>query len=78
MHCQHYYLRKQLVQGASYGQGQAFYAKRMLPNCFTCPHEVVQHIKHLLNGRNQEMELFSGTNFLPDLEVFSETEGVQY
>jgi len=31
--------------------------------------------KHLFNGQNQEMELFSKTNFLPDLEIFSGIEG---
>jgi len=45
----------------------------MLQDCFTCPHKVIQHGKHLLNGENQELELFSGTIFLPDLEIFSGT-----
>jgi len=30
----------------------------------------------LLNGQNQEMELFSGTKILLDLEVFSGIKGV--
>jgi len=49
----------------------------MLQDCFTCPRKVVQHKKHLLNGQNQEMELFCGTKILPNLEVFSGIEGVQ-
>jgi len=32
--------------------------------------------KHFLNGRNQEIEPFSGTKIPPDLEVFSEIEGI--
>jgi len=49
--------------------------KGMFPNCFTCPHEVIQYDKHLLNDQNQEMEPFRGTKFLPHLEVFSGIEG---
>jgi len=41
-----------------------------LEECFyivsLAPAKVVQHNKHLLNGQNQEMELFSGTKFLPN------------
>jgi len=48
----------------------------VLPYCFTCPHEVVQHGKHLLNGQNQEMKFFSATKTVPYLEFFSETKGV--
>jgi len=35
----------------------------MFLNYFTCPHEVIQHNKHLLNSQNREMELFSSTWF---------------
>jgi len=37
---------------------------------------VIQYNKYLLNGQNQEMELFSGTKVLPNLEFFSGLEGV--
>jgi len=47
----------------SYGQSQACKSKGMFPNCFTCPHDVIQYNKHLLNGQNQETKLFSGTKF---------------
>jgi len=50
----------------------------MFLDCFSCPHEVIQYNKHLLNGQNQEMELFSGTKILPNLKGFSGTEGVQH
>jgi len=50
----------------------------MLPNCFTCPHKVVQYREHLHNSQNQEMELFSGTKNLPNLEACRGIEGVQY
>jgi len=48
----------------------------MFPNYFTCPDKVIQYNKHLLNGQNQEMKLFSGTKILPNLEVFSGTKGI--
>jgi len=50
----------------------------MLQDCFTCPHEAIQHEKYLLNGQNQEMDLFSGPKIQLDLEVFSGTEGVSF
>jgi len=46
----------------------------MLPNCFTFPHEVIQYNEHLLNNENQEIEAFSGTKNLPDLEASSGIE----
>jgi len=49
----------------------------IIPDCFTCPHKVIQHSKHLFNGRNQEMELFSGTKILPNLGGFSGTKEVE-
>jgi len=33
----------------------------MFLDCFTCPHEVIQYNKHLLNSQNKETEFFSGT-----------------
>jgi len=48
----------------------------MLVDCFTCLYKVVQYVEHLVNGQNQEMELFSGTKTMLDLEDFSRTEGV--
>jgi len=48
----------------------------MLLDCFTCPHDVVQYNKYLLNNQNQEMEAFSGTKILPNLEAFNGTKGV--
>jgi len=48
----------------------------MFSDCFICLHKVIQYNKHLLNGQNQEIELFSGTKILLDLEGFSGIEGV--
>jgi len=48
----------------------------MFLDCFTCPHNVIQYNKHLLNGQNKKIELFSGTKILPNLEVVSGIEGV--
>jgi len=42
----------------------------MLQDCFTCPYKVVPLKKQLLNGQNQEIELFNETKILPNLEVF--------
>jgi len=50
----------------------------MLPNCFTCSHKIIQYNKHLFNNQNQEIEAFSGTKNLLDLEASRGIEGILF
>jgi len=48
----------------------------MLPDCFTCPYEVIQYNEHVLISQNQEIVAFSQTKIMLDLEAFNGIEEV--